>query len=267
MKQLIILTTTLFLSFSLAAQETKNSRKSRKEEKRKKIDAKIKQEEEGVIAYKKSFGGGVKLTSDGYGAFIEKGISKSIKKSWLFQLEITERKHAKEEKITPFGIGVGNPFIYGKINFMYPLKLGAQMQILLGNKQSKNGVSITANVGGGISLGLLRPYFISMDTGNAQRADISYESKDSVFFLLADQNITSEGPTFGKGWNKLKVTPGLYIKPSLRFDYGRYNEMISALEVGVIGEFYSKKIPQMVYQKQKQFFFSAYVALVFGRRK
>ncbi|MBP6432547.1 MAG: hypothetical protein KA319_12340 [Ferruginibacter sp.] len=267
MKQLIILTTALFLTFTVTAQETKNSKKAKKEEKRKKIDALIKQEEEGVIAYKKSFGGGFKLTSDGYGAFLEKGIAKSIKKSWLFQLEITERKHAKEEKITPFGFGTGVPFVYGKINFMYPVKLGVQMQVLLGNKQSKNGVSITANVGGGISLGLLRPYFISMDTGGSKRADIRYESKDSSLFLTADEQITAEGPTFGKGWNKLKVTPGLYIKPSLRFDYGRYNEMISALEVGLIGEFYSKKIPQMVYQKQRQFFFSAYVALVFGRRK
>jgi hypothetical protein len=265
MKQLIILATALFLTFSLAAQETKNSRKAKKEEKRKKIDALIKQEEEGVIAYKKSFGGGIKLTTDGYGAFLEKGIAKSKKKSWLFQLEITERKHPKEEKASPYGFGT--PYAYGKINFMYPVKLGAQMQILLGNKQSKNGVSITANVGGGISLGLLRPYFISMDTGNSQRSYIQYESKDSILFLLADQNVTSEGPTFGRGWNKLKVTPGLYIKPSVRFDYGKFNEMISALEVGVIGEFYSKKIPQMVYQKPRQFFFSAYVAMVFGRRK
>jgi hypothetical protein len=142
------------------------------------------------------------------------------------------------------------------------------MQLLLGNKSSKNGVSITGNFGGGLTLGLLRPYFISMDTvGNGKRVDIKYDSKDSLYFLDADINPTSQGPTFGKGWKGLKVTPGIYVKSSVRFDYGRFNEMINALEVGVIGEFYSKKIPQMVYQKQKQFFFSAYVAIVFGKRK
>jgi hypothetical protein len=268
MKQLIILCAALVLSFNLLAQETKNSRKARKEEKRKKIDAKIKQEEEGVIAYKKSFGGAVKLTSDGYGAFLEKGISKSIKRSLLFQLEITERKHPKEEKISLNPFGSGNPFIYGKINFMYPVKIGVQMQQLLGNKQSKNGVSITANLGGGLTLGLLRPYFIRMDTSNTGNlVNVRYESKDSSYFLDADTNPTSQGPGLGRGWSNLKVTPGIYIKPAIRFDYGRFNEMISALEVGLIGEFYSKKIPQMIYQKQRQFFLSAYVALVFGRRK
>jgi hypothetical protein len=224
MKQFTFIIAAILLCFSMQAQEKNNSRKARKEEKRKKIDALIKQEEEGVIAYKKSFGGGLKLTSDGYGGFIEKGISKSVKKALLFQLEITERKHQKEEKSSPIGVGGGVPFIYGKRNFFYPVKLGVQMQLLLGNKSSKNGVSITGNFGGGLTLGLLRPYFISMDTvGNGKRVDIKYDSKDSLYFLDADINPTSQGPTFGKGWKGLKVTPGIYVKSSVRFDYGRFN--------------------------------------------
>jgi len=139
---------------------------------------------------------------------------------------------------------------------------------LLGNKSSKNGVSITGNLGGGLTLGLLRPYFITMDTANTGKTvDIKYDSKDSLFFLDADINPTSSGPTFAKGWNGLKITPGIYVKSSVRFDYGRFNEMINAIEVGVMGEFYAKKIPQMVYQKQQNFFFSAYVAIIMGRRK
>ncbi|MEI9956795.1 MAG: hypothetical protein WDM90_10950 [Ferruginibacter sp.] len=65
----------------------------------------------------------------------------------------------------------------------------------------------------------------------------------------------------------MKVTPGLYVKPAVRFDYGKLNELVSAIEVGVTGEFYSKKIPQMLYNKQQQFFFSAYFAIMFGKRK
>jgi hypothetical protein len=268
MKQFTFIIVAILFCFSTQAQEKSNGRKARKEEKRKKIDALMKQEEEGVIVYKKSFAAGLKLTSDGYGGFVEKGISKSVKKALLFQIEITERKHQKEEKTTPFGIGGGIPYVYGKRNFFYPVKLGVQLQQLLGNKSSKNGVSITGNLGGGLTLGLLRPYFLRMDTARTgQKVDIKYDSKDSLFFLRANTNATTEGPTFGKGWSNLKITPGIYVKSSVRFDYGRFNEMINALEVGLIGEFYAKKIPQMVYQKERNFFFSAYVALVFGKRK
>ena len=168
MKRLLILTSLFVLSVTAFSQQTKKSTgKSRKEAKRDKVNAQIKAEEEGVVAYKKHFAFGIKLISDGYGISFEKGYSKSVKKATLFQLEISERKHQKEEKQSNPNPGVSSsPIIYGKINFFYPIKLGVQKQFLLGNKSNKNGVSITANVGGGLSLGLLRPYELQVEKNN-----------------------------------------------------------------------------------------------------
>ncbi len=267
MKQLLILLTTVALSITAIAQQTPaQTKKSRKEEKRSRVNAQIKAEEEGVIAYKKHFAAGLKLSTDGYGVFFEKAYSKSVKSAMLYQLEITERKHQKEEKqSSPFS--PSSPFIYGKINFFYPIKLGVQKQILLGNKSNKNGVSITANIGGGLTLGLLRAYEYEVDNMAAGgRKYIRYDSPDSSTFANPT-GLNPTGPNFSKGWNHLKVTPGLYVKQGVRFDYGRYNDMLTALEVGVAAEFYSKKIPQMVYNKEKQLFFSAYITLMFGKRK
>lgn len=271
MKQLLILLTFFVLSFSVSAQQTKNTTtKSRKERKRDKVNAQIKAEEEGVIAYNKHFAFGVKLTSDGYGISFEKGYAKSVRRATLFQLEISERKHQKEEKQSrAYTGGVGgttqsSPFIYGKINYFYPVKLGIQKQFLLGNKSNKNGVSITANVGGGLALGLLRPYELQVKKNN-EIVYIRYDSQDSLLFKSAGS--IYGGPNLGKGWDHLKFAPGLYIKPGLRFDYGRYNDLLAAIEVGVAAEYYTKKIPQMFDNKQKQFFFSAYFTVLFGKRK
>ena len=65
----------------------------------------------------------------------------------------------------------------------------------------------------------------------------------------------------------MKLTPGLYAKAALRFDYGRYNEAVSAIEVGANVEYYTKDIPQLIFIKQKKLFFNVYVAVLFGRRK
>ena len=267
MKQIFIFLAVLTLSVSVIAQETtKPIKKSRKEEKRERINAQIRAEEEGVIAYKKHYAFGIKLISDGYGLFFEKGFAKSVKKATLYQIEISERKHQKEEKQISAS-NPSSPYIYGKINFFYPVKLGVQKQFLLGNKSNKNGVSITANIGGGISLGLLRAYEIEVDDNATNgRKYIRYDSPDSLMFANPVSGNPS-GPGLGRGWNHLKLTPGLYVKPALRFDYGRYNDLVSVIEVGVAAEFYAKKIPQMISNKQKQFFFSAYFAVVFGRRK
>jgi hypothetical protein len=228
MKSLLILLAIFSLSVTAVAQETGGkTRKTRKEQKREKINALIRAEEEGVIAYKKHFVVGLKLISDGYGIFIEKGYSKSVKRATLYQLEISERKHNKESKQSnPYA--PTSPIIYGKLNYFYPIKLGMQKQFLLGNKSNKNGVSITTNVGGGICLGLLRAYEVEVEKGG-ERTYVRYDSEDSLLFVNGPY---VGGPNLGKGWNHLKFTPGLYVKPAVRFDYGRYNDLVSALDIG-----------------------------------
>ena len=266
MKQLIFILLAISLSPAVMAQEPTKKPKSKKEQKRDRINALARQEEEGIIAYKKHFAAGLKLSNDGYGFFLEKGKAKSVKKAMLFQFEFDERKHPKEVKRrTAFGTGAA--LSYGKLNFFYPVKLGVQEQFLLGNKSNKNGVSVTGNIGAGLCIGLLRPYEIQIMDTSGKRRYVQYNSPDSAYFLNAFGDPNTTGPSFGTGWNHLKITPGIYIKPALRFDYGSYNEMINAIEVGVCAEIYSKKIPQMLYNKQKQFFFSAYFSLIFGKRK
>lgn len=259
MRKIFFLLIMAQVSIHSNAQDT---RKQRQAERRQHINNILKQEEEGVITYKKSFAFGAKLTTDGYGIFFELGRAGSIRKSTLYQLEISERKNNKEEKQSSV-FSNSSPFIYGKENFFYPVKLGVQQQILLGNKSNKNGVAVTANYGGGISAALLRPYYVQVDNGNSIEY-VKYNSPDSLQFLTGT---IIGGPGLGKGWNQLTVTPGVYAKAALRFDYGTFNEIISALEVGVTAEYYAKKIPQMVYNPEKQFFFGGYVAIVFGKRK
>jgi len=245
-------------------QEVSSNKKSHRQEKQQRIDAIVKQEEEGVLKFKKQFVAGFKLTNDGAGGFLEFAKAQTKTKGLLFQLEFTERKHVKEEKLQN-EFGTSSPVIYGKINYFYPVKIGAQKQYLLGNKSNKNGVSVTANFGGGLSLGLLRPYLVEVDKGNGDYAFVGYNSPDSNYFL--NPNSIVGGPSLSNGWNQLKIVPGVYLKPAVRFDYGKYNELVSAVEIGATAEYYFKKIQQMINVKQHQFFLGAYVALIFGRRK
>jgi len=260
----------LFICFALLATlcvEAQKSKKELKDEKKQRINALIKQEEEGVIAYRKHTVFGFKLANDGYGAFLEIGKAQSVKKALLFQLYISERKHQKEQKQSDPFLPT-SPFIFGKINFLYPIKLGVQQQILLGNKTNKNGVAVTGNFGGGLSLGLLRPYYVDINDVTSRKS-IKYDGADSNTFSNGNtlRSLQASSAGFTKGWSEIKVIPGLYGKAALRFDYGRYNEMVSALEVGVSAEFYSKKIPQLVVFKQEQLFLNIYVAILFGRRR
>jgi hypothetical protein len=183
----------------------------------------------------------------------------------LYLLEITEIKHPKEEKISNTSTFFANSFVYGKINNFYQVKLGYGQQYVFGQKGNKNGVAVLGIVHAGLSMGMMKPYYVQVQEQQAGARDIKYDSNDSLSFL--DLSRTIGGSGFSKGWSELKFTPGAFIKTALRFDFGRFNETIQALEIGMSVDGYTSAIPQLVFNKPRQLFFQGHIALVFGQRK
>ena len=267
MKKLSLALLFLSLVFASSAQVTKRKspKENKKEDRRKKVNELIKQAEEGVLVYRKQSIFGLQARTNGFGAYYELGRMKTNRKTNIYRLDFTEIKHQKEDKQPNDGFLFGNPFIYGKINHFYQLTLGFGQQYILGQKGNKNGVAVSAVYNGGLALGLLRPYYVEvLDPGTGESRMIKYSKADSALFL--SNNILGGG-SFGKGWNEIKVKPGAFVKAALRFDYGRFNEVVSGIEAGISVEFYGAKIPIMVDQKEKQIFFQGYIAILFGRRK
>jgi hypothetical protein len=266
-KKILFITVLSAITFSSFAQEPAKSKREikaeKKEERKQKINALIKQEEEGVLAYSKQNIYGLQFRTNGYGLFYEKGVMKSTRVTNLYHIGFDETKSPKEEKFPTEGIFFGNPYVYGKINNFYQLKLGFGQQYILGNKGNKNGVAVAAVYHGGLSLGLLRPYYIEVAEANGSSKFIKYEDDKTKF--LSDSIIASGG--LSRGWGEIKMKPGAYIKTGLRFDYGRYNEMVSAIETGIVVEYYASKIPILARQKDKNFFIQGYVSVALGRRK
>jgi hypothetical protein len=263
--KLLIISCLFFAGNTVLAQEQQSRKGTKKQEKQKKVNDLIRQDEEGVLVYSKQSIFGFQLRTNGYGAFYEKGKMKSQRNTTLFSLEFNEIKHPKEDKL-PNGTGgfsFGNPYVYGKINNFYSLQLGFGSQRILGQKGNKNGVAVSLVYKGGLSMGLLRPYYIEIDD-NGENRTIKYSPEtDSLFkfgFIIG-------GGGLGKGWSELKMKPGGFAKTALRFDFGRFNEVVSGVEVGVSAEFYSGKIPLMLYQKEKQFFYQGHIGIMFGQRK
>ena len=264
----LFLTALVYTASAQLSPATTTGSAIKKEQRRQKINAIVKQAEEGVLVYNKQTTFGLQARSNGYGLFYEMGRMKTPLKSTIYRVDFTEIKHPKENKFqnisNPFLI-LSNPYVYGKVNNFYQLTLGYGQQRMLGQKGNKNGVSVSAIYNGGLSLGLLKPYYVQVeDPQSTQLKFIKYSSADSAVFL-GPAIIGSGG--FWRGWKEVKLQPGLFVKTALRFDYGRFNEVVSGLELGVSAEYYTKKVTIMALQNDKPFFFQGYISLLFGRRK
>jgi hypothetical protein len=237
------------------------ARKDRQAAKREKINSLLKQEEEGEIIFSKQGVFGIKLNTDGYGLSYEIGRFKSARVANIFQLEINEKKHKKEKRTSLLNSFNFNSVIFGKLNNFYQVKLSAGQQRVIGGKGNKNGAAVMAIYTGGVSVGLQKPYYVDVvDNGNQRYRKTYPEIIDSLY---KEQGAAG----FTVGWNKVQPKYGLTAKGALRFDYGRFNETVSAIEVGLNAEYYIQKVSQMTYNPEKNFFFNAYISLLLGRRK
>jgi hypothetical protein len=240
-----------------------------KNERREKINQLIKQEEEGALIYQKQISQGIHFNTDGWSIFYEKGKYKTITTTNLWWIEVGEHRHPKEER-TPTassvqGFIILSNYVYGKQNNLYDVKLGFGQQKLIGGKGNKNGVAVSAIYGGGITAGLLKPYYLQIQNPSTQRQeDIKYDNNNQLFL---DPTVILGKGSFSKGFGEMQIVPGGHVKGALRFDYGRYNEVVSALEVGLKATYFSKKMPIMLLNDEKSLFFNAYISVTFGKRK
>lgn len=260
----------ILIAISTFAFSQDKTKEQKKKERTDRINKLMKQEEEGAMVFNKQSAFGLKLNTDGYGLFYEHGKYKTTKITNLWWAEIGERKDPHEEKKTPTDASglfqVGNPLIYGKINNLFFVNLGIGQQRLIGNKDVKNGVAVSAIYGAGFSAGLVKPYMLKVvDSTGSSTKNIQYSEANDVYYrLLSDVN---GGAGFGKGFKDLTFNPGITARAAVRFDYGRFNELLSAIEAGLNATYYTKDVEMMLDYKPKKFFFNAYVAIVFGKRK
>jgi hypothetical protein len=258
--KLFLVGITLLISSGLIAQNTPPP-KGKKDARRERVNALMKMEEEGELVFRKQSIFGFKAATDGYGISYEIGKFRSNRNTFLLQFELNERKHKKETKVSgDFNGFQFNSFVPGKMNNFFQFKVGAGSQRIIGGKGNKNGVAVAVVYAGGLSLGLLKPYNVDVEYNGLRFRSTYPKIYDSGYRELGASGFTV-------GWGKVKLKPGIHAKAAMRFDYGRFNETVTALEVGANAEFYAGKVEQIYGSKPQQYFFNAYLTLLLGRRK
>jgi hypothetical protein len=70
--------------------------------------------------------------------------------------------------------------------------------------------------------------------------------------------------SFFKGFNELKVMPGIFAKGGFNFEYSKQDKIIHAIEVGAQINMFIQEIPIMATEKNNAIFFSLFASYRFG---
>lgn len=228
----------------------------------------------------KEFSLGLRLNTDGWSFVFESGKAKAqdMKRIDQFhdvrilQFEFNERRNPKELRMYGWDRDRQSDKMYafGKLNNFYSLKFNIGNRKMIAGKPYPKSISVHWVYAGGLTLGLLKPYYVdaytSKDNGASfELESIKYTPENSPYFLNPLYVVGSSG--FAKGIGETKIIPGLHLKSALHFDYTPDKFKVAAIEIGATAEFYTQKIEMVASQKAVPYFFNLYAGIQFGKRR
>lgn len=229
---------------------------------------------------------GARLNTDGWALFVDRGTVKSEERNSdyfydirLWQLEFSEKKHPQETKRTSIGNVSPDqlrPFIFGKLNNVYTLKIGYGHREMIAGKPDPGSVAIHWVYVGGLALGMEKPYYYDgiLDNGTTVESGV-FRITDTTDRLLtasaAPGFTTNQSRIFGsagftEGLSEIQFVPGVHAKTGLHFDFAASKKLKLAVETGLGVEYYIRPLELMAFKDHVPYFVNAYLSIQAGKR-
>ncbi len=187
-----------------------------------------------------------------------------------------ELKHPKENRYNINRNFLNGPpsssFVYGKQNALFALRIGMGQKRYFSERARKKGVRVGISYEAGPVIGLLKPYYIDIftnETGNRPVIITVRYSEETRSDFLSPWKILGASGLF-KGASEMRFIPGLQIQTALHLEWGSQDELLRALEMGIMLDAFPKKIPILIpveNDPNRPFFLNLFINLQLGKRK
>jgi hypothetical protein len=206
----------------------------------------------------------VAIHTQGFGAGFKLGKIKSVHLTRNWKGEVVSLRSLKEIKAVTLSQYNTRPFIYGKLNYAYALRFGWGEDRLIYGKPYWGGVEMRWTYSVGASLALLKPYYYYV---------VSYQPTTSGDYIETIEertfepgiNILGRG-TYTKGFNQIKVSPGVNASLGLSFDLAKTRTKVQTLDIDIIAECFPMGVSIMESERNKRFFITLMLSYNFGSR-
>jgi len=181
-------------------------------------------------------------------------------------IELVNVKHPKE--IQSSINSIGSRYIDGKENYLFVLRPQYGREVKLFQRTNDEGIAVSGIVAAGPSLGIIKPYYLEVTTGNTTRTVPASQA------MVTGEAVTGAGGFF-QGLGESKLTVGLNLKAALSFELSAFRNNTTGVEVGFLAEIFPSKVVLIPNRSltgnredgNRNFFTSGYITLFFGSKK
>jgi len=232
------------------------------------FDTEIYDSTENLILYERQRTYSIVLHSLGLGFQFRNGKRVNYFRTRMWEIEFVSMKSYKQVKLLNPYFTNARRYVYGKLNDAFFLRGGMAWKKLLNRKPYWGGVELRWMYGGGVSLGIAKPYYLYVlyfyDTGDGYYTyDIQTERFDSSSQSWDD--IYGRAP-FTIGLGEITLHPGIYLKTALNFEFGVRSTKIKALEIGGTIDIIPLGMSIMADKSNQIFFPTLFLNFSFGKR-
>jgi hypothetical protein len=234
---------------------------------------------------------GFRLASNGLNLYYENLKFVSVNHKRLITADFYYFVDFKERQITtyPFGGNDQNTYHYGKLNDLFGFRFAYGFRKAITDKTESDEIQVSYTLAGGITLGLLKPYYLDISygivtlnpgTNNAIYNEVEVkperltEENRNIFLTQSVVQVSGDryayivgSSSFGEGFSQLQLVPGLHGRFGFNFDWGQNDVVVKQMEVGVMLDLYNKNLPLYYRNFNSQFNFSLYLSVGIGKRR
>ncbi len=229
------------------------------------------------IIYRKEMAYEIRIHNNGGLVGVNIGKIKTYLKTNYYHLSIGYLKDPREKrqnKNFPSGLLESKSFVFGKRNSVINIRTGVGAKRFISEKARRKGIALGYDYMFGPSLAILKPNYLRLiyfaENGNPEDREIReeiYSEENAEKFT--NYNDILGGTGYFKGFSEMAIVPGAHGKIGLFLSMGAFDEYVKALEIGLQGDIYFKKLPIMVETPEvsnKPYFFNFYIKFILGKR-
>ena len=206
----------------------------------------------------------VAIHSQGFGLGAKIGKIKNIHLIRNWEIGAVSLRSLKEIKTINISQYNTRPFIYGKLNYVYVLRFGWGEERRIFGKPYWGGVETWWTYEVGASMALLKPYYYYVVTYEPSNEGGYYEKIEEQTF---ERGVDILGRSaFTKGFNEIKVTPGIHASLGMSFEFGKSRVRAQAVNVEVKAECFPLGVSIMDSERNKRLFVTFMLSYNWGKR-
>lgn len=203
------------------------------------------------------------LNSNGWGLGYRYGSRINYFEKYIYEFDFSVLKHPKETSSSNASFFSSESFVFGKLNSVFDLRLGYGKQNEIFGKRDPRSVAVRYFYSVGPSVAFLKPIYYEINYPVDSNSSEIREEKFNPAIHTANE--INGKASFFKGFDEIKLVPGLFVKTGFNFEFSQKEYIVHAIEAGILLQGYIKNLEIMAVEDNQQVYFTLFATYRLGK--